>query len=448
MSDDHTPSTDHDAPEPTPDRKKRRTPSWMRGPKGVLAGVTVLALVGGWAVSNSPGARAATEQAQAVTEQLDQVTTALDQVTSGHSAGLHGGHSAAKNTAPVDAKFQRALDDLVTRDGMPGVEAFVRQADGKVRNYTAGVGNLATKTPVPVNGEVRIASNTKTFTAVTVLQLVSEGKIRLDAPVETYLPGLVRGKGIDGRKITVRNLLQQTSGLPDYDAPVAKHGLLAVQHTYFEPRQELDTALTQPATFAPGTSWGYSNTNYLLAGLIVQRVTGRPIGDEITTRVIERAGLQDTYWPNTGVQTIRGAHPQSYYHIKPGAKAANVTELDPSLGWAAGQLISTPSDLSTFNRALLDGKLLQPAQQKELLNTVNSPGFEPDKGWSYGLGFAKRTLKCGVEAWGHGGDITGFETRNLSTRDGRSVVIATTSLPTNVDGLKHVNAAVQDGICD
>ena len=122
--------------------------------------------------------------------------------------------------------------------------------------------------------------------------------------------------------------------------------------------------------------------------------------------------------------------------------------MDPSLGWAAGQLISTPSDLSAFNRALLGGKLLKPAQQKQLLSTVNSPGFEPESGWSYGLGFAKRTLSCGVEAWGHGGDITGYETRNLTTKDGRSVVIATTALPTKIDGLKHVNAAVQQGICD
>lgn len=78
---------------------------------------------------------------------------------------------------------------------------------------------------------------------------------------------------------------------------------------------------------------------------------------------------------------------------------------------------------------------------------MNAPGFEPDSGWSYGLGFAKRTLKCGVLAWGHGGAITGFETRNLSTTDGRSVVIALNALPTKIQGLEHLNAAVEDGIC-
>ncbi|UIJ33782.1 serine hydrolase [Allobranchiibius sp. GilTou73] len=439
MTDDHDPTTPHDpATEDT-----RRTPRWMRSRKTAVAGITAVVLAGGWAVSSTPGAQAAYEQADAVNHQLDRTSANLDRLTADHHAG--GG---VRNTAPKDAAFQRSLDALVTRDGIPGVEAFVRQSDGKVRSYTAGVGNLNTRTPVPADGEVRIASNTKTFTATAVLQLVGEGRIGLDKPIETYLPGLVRGKGIDGRHITVRNLLQQTSGLPDYDTLVASKGLLAVQHTYFEPRQALDAALTAPAEFKPGTSWAYSNTNYVLAGLIVQRVTGRPIGEVITQRVIDRLGLRHTYWPNTGVQTIRGRHAQAYFRAKPGANPVNVTELDPSLGWAAGQLISTPSDLSTFNRALLDGKLLAPAQQQQLLTTVAAPGFEPEKGWSYGLGFAKRTLSCGVQAWGHGGDITGFETRNLTTRDGRSVVIATTALPTKIEGLVHVNAAVQQGICD
>ena len=439
MNDEHTPS-----PADTPETEtSRRTPGWLRDRKARVAGITALVLAGGWAVSSTPPAQAAYEHSQQVDHQLDQVDKTLDRWTSDHPLGR-----GVKNTAPKDAAFQRSLDNLVSKDGMPGVEAFVRQSDGKVRHYTAGVGNVRTKAPVPADGQVRIASNTKTFTATTVLQLVGEGKIDLDASVETYLPGLVRGKGIDGRNITVRNLLQQTSGLPDYDDLVADKGLLAVQHTFFEPRQALDAALTQPAQFKPGTSWAYSNTNYTLAGLIVQKVTGRPIGEEITKRVINRIGLQHTYWPNTGDQRIRGTHAQGYFRAKPGANPVNVTTMDPSLGWAAGQLISTPSDLSAFNRALLGGKLLKPAQQKQLLSTVDSPGFEPESGWSYGLGFAKRTLSCGVEAWGHGGDITGYETRNLTTKDGRSVVIATTALPTKIDGLKHVNAAVQQGICD
>ena len=112
-------------------------------------------------------------------------------------------------------KVQQALDALVREDGFPGALAAVRGKSGRTRDYTAGVGDVATGERVPVNGQVRIASNTKMFTATVVLQLVGEGRIGLDEPVETYLPGIVRGEGIDGRDITGRQLLQHTSGLPD-----------------------------------------------------------------------------------------------------------------------------------------------------------------------------------------------------------------------------------------
>ena len=119
------------------------------------------------------------------------------------------------------------------------------------------------------------------FTAMVVLQLVGEGRVELDAPIERYLPRLVRGKGIDGRKITIRQLLQH---------------------------------------------------NYTLAGLLVQKVTGRPIGEEITRRIIDRIGLRRTYWPSTGNQNIRERHPHGYYAAKPGSPLVDVTVMDPSLG--------------------------------------------------------------------------------------------------------------------
>ncbi|MEZ0493940.1 serine hydrolase domain-containing protein [Kineococcus sp. TBRC 1896] len=378
------------------------------------------------------------------------------------SLGLTSAATAAPGAhqaPPRSAAVQRELDDLVRENGFPGVLAAVRDADGRVTNYTAGVQDLATGDPIHADGRVRIASNTKTFTAVVVLQLVGEGEVSLDAPVETYLPGVVRGPGGDGRSITVRQLLQQTSGLPDYDTVVADvtrgdTALLDIRHTYFEPSQLLQAALAAPAEFAPGTAWQYSNTNYLLAGLLVQRVTGRPIGEQITQRVIDRLGLEDTYWPAAGEQGIRGEHPRGYLAAGEDAPWTDVTETDPSLGWAAGQLVSTPSDLARFQAAVLgaDGAegsdVLAPAQRAELLQTVPAAEFEPEPGWSYGLGLAHRTLSCGVEAWGHGGDIQGYETRNLVTSDGRSVVVAVTALPRTLEDLSDVNAAVEAAVCD
>jgi D-alanyl-D-alanine carboxypeptidase len=180
----------------------------------------------------------------------------------------------------------------------------VRNAKGTVRNYTAGVADIETGKTIKKDAPVRIASNTKTFTATVVLQLVQEGKIALDAPVETYLPGIVRGEGIDGRAITVRQLLNHTSGLADYDLALFAEGPLSKIGTYFEPRELVDIVLREPALAAPGAAWSYSNGNYILAGLVVQKVTGRPISEEITKRIIEPLGLEDTYWPAVGDMTL------------------------------------------------------------------------------------------------------------------------------------------------
>lgn len=299
--------------------------------------------------------------------------------------------------------------------------------DGRTRNYTSGVADLKTGAKVPVDGQVRAGSNTKTFTATVVLQLVGEGKVNLDAPIERYLPNLVRGEGIDGRRITVRQLLQHTSGLPEYSDAV---GDLTGKdrHTYVQPRTLLDTALARKALFAPGTSWSYSNTNYVLAGLLIEKVTGRPLAEQITKRVIDRIGLRHTYFPGAGDERIREAHPQSYFAAKPGAPLENITEMDPSWGWAAGQVISTPGDLNRFFTALFDGKLLKHAQLAQMRTTVKVPdavGLGP--GARYGLGVTSTPLSCGDLVWGHGGDIPGHKTRPGVTDDGRAVTIAARS---------------------
>lgn len=356
---------------------------------------------------------------------------------------------AHAEAAPRHRAVQKALDRLVEVDGFPGVVASVRDSRGRTRTYTAGVGNLRTSTAVPTNGRVRIASNTKMFTATVILQLVGEGRIGLDAPVERYLPGVVRGHGNDGRRITVRMLLQQTSGLPDYDTLVVDAGgtLADVAHTYYDPRQLVDAALAEKRLFRPGTAWAYSNTNYVLLGLVAERVAGRPIGEQITRRVIKPLRLKDTYWPHQGEQRIRGRHARGYFAAAPGAPWQDLTTIDPSLGWAAGQLVSTPRDLNRFMNALLDGRLLSPAQLAQMRRTVKAPDFEPTTGWRYGLGLARHRTTCGVVGWGHGGDIQGFESRNLATDDGRAATVVVTGLPTSLEMVEHVGAAVDTALC-
>ncbi|MFI1423153.1 serine hydrolase domain-containing protein [Streptomyces sp. NPDC020731] len=356
-------------------------------------------------------------------------------------------HSQNASKGRPDGAVRTTLKDLVKKDDFPGALASLKDPGGRVRNYTAGVGNLETKSKVPVDGQVRIASNTKMFTATVVLQLVGEGKISLDAPIENYLPGLVRGDGIDGRNITVRQLLQHTSGLPDYDEEIVTDYVAKQQHRYFEPREVLEIALKKKALDAPGVSWSYSNTNYILAGLLVQKVTGRPIGEEITNRIIKPLNLRHTYWPGVGDQTIKGLHAHGYFATEPNAPYADVTTQDPSASWAAGQLIGTPSDLNHFLTALLDGKLLKPAQLKEMKTTVNAPDLDTVGDGHYGLGLATFKLSCGGYAWTHGGNAVGYTTRNAVTKDGRAATIAVTALPTTLAAAEHIESALDTALC-
>ncbi|MFJ8973661.1 MULTISPECIES: serine hydrolase [Streptomyces] len=335
---------------------------------------------------------------------------------------------------------QRALNTLVRDGGTPAALASVKGPGGRDRTYTAGTGDLATGAPVPVDGQVRIGSNTKTFVAVVVLQLVAERKVSLDAFVDTYLPGLVRGKGIDGRRITVRHLLQQTSGLPEYTSR------LGDDVRYYAPRELLATALRHPADFAPGKRWKYSNTNYVLAGLIVQKITGRPLADEIDRRVIQRIGLRHTYFPAPGDASIREPHPHGYHQEPAKTPLRDITEMDPSWAWAAGQMISTNSDLNRFFTALLTGRLLPAPQLARMRSTVPADAtFGP--GARYGLGLVSRPLPCGGLSWGHGGSFPGYETRGGVTEAGRAANVAVTVQLTGEASRRSLESAVDTALC-
>ncbi|PSL56990.1 D-alanyl-D-alanine carboxypeptidase [Saccharothrix carnea] len=338
-----------------------------------------------------------------------------------------GGPVQSAQAAHRPDVVQQSLDKLVGVDRHPGALTAIRDRHGRTRHYTAGVGDLRTGSKVPVNGRVRIGSASKMFASVVVLQLVGEGRVELDASIETYLPGLVRGKGVDATTITVRQLLQHNSGLPDYTDSMfkAKGDFLLYQHVYLEPRELLDLANARENGVPAGGGWSYSNTNYVLAGLIAQRVTGRPFNELVTTRVIQRIGLRDTYAPGVGEEDIRGRHPRGYQRDPATDELVDFTRMDPSWGWAAGHLVSTPDDLNTFLRALLDGKLLEPAQLAQMRTTIPT---DPKSGSGYGLGLFSTPLSCGGAAWGHGGDIPGYSTVNAATDDGRAATLVVTSL--------------------
>ncbi|GLY53952.1 serine hydrolase domain-containing protein [Lentzea sp. NBRC 102530] len=317
--------------------------------------------------------------------------------------------------------LQGKLDGLTKEHKFPAALGTTTDANGHARAYTSGTAELGKRKPVPANGQVRAGSNTKAFVAVVVMQLVAEGKVELDKPINHYLPNAVQ----DGR-ITVRQLLNHTSGLANYTNYLGLDKFEDLRHRYFEPRELLDVGNAHPKTGEPGEKFKYSNTNYVLLGLLIQKVTGRPVAENVDKRVVQKIKLRDTYWPGVGEEGIRGKHPQGYSKIGNGIE--DVTELDPSWGWAAGQIISTTKDLNAFYSALLNGKLVPQAQLAEMRKTVETKG-EMWAGAEYGLGIASTPLTCGGRYWGHGGDIHGYETRGGVAPNGRAFSVAVTALP-------------------
>ena len=334
-----------------------------------------------------------------------------------------GAASAAPSKGEAESLKSRAQG--LVGAGYPAALAAVTDSKGESAGVAVGKGSLETGQAPPLDGEVRIGSNTKTFVAVVVMQMVQEGKVGLDEPIETYLPGLIKGEGIDASRITVRQLLQHTSGLPehtDYYFSSNAAALENIQH-YIPARDLLDVALSKPAAFEPGTQWSYSNTNYIVLGMLIERVSQRPVGEQIDQRIIKRLGLSHTYLPGNGEKKIRGSHPQGY-HINGEGKLEDVTEMDASLPWAAGAMVSTPSELNTFFQAVFDGRLLTQASIDEMKKGVDTGSG----GMVYGLGLFGTPLSCGGTSWGHGGGIFGYETHNAVGPDGTAVTVAVTAL--------------------
>ena len=353
--------------------------------------------------------------------------------------GAAGGTaSAAPSKGEAESLKSRAQGLL--GDGYPAALAAVTDSKGESAGVAVGKGNVETGQAPPMDGEVRIGSNTKTFVAVVVMQLVQEGKVGLDEPIETYLPGLIKGEGIDGSRITVRQLLQHTSGLPEYtDTTPGRSDIFQIKDHYIPPRDLLDTALGKPAAFEPGAQWKYTNTNYIVLGMLVERVSQRPVGEQIDERIVKKLGLSHTYFPAQGEEKIRGTHPQGY-HLSAGGKLEDITEMDSAWAWAAGAMVSTPSELNTFFQAVFDGRLLSQSSIEEMKKGVDMGSG----GRVYGLGLVGTPLSCGGTSWGHGGTIPGYQTNDAVGPDGTAVTIAVTAMPAAIADQSNLESSTKE----
>ncbi|GGO90395.1 serine hydrolase domain-containing protein [Wenjunlia tyrosinilytica] len=320
------------------------------------------------------------------------------------------------------APTRRAMEAAV-KQGVPGVTGQVKDKQG-TWNGTAGVGDIKSGRPRGAHDHYRVGSITKTFVSTVVLQLEAEGRLNLNDSVDHWLPGVVRGHGHDGRRITVRQLLNHTSGIYNFTADedfvrefFLKDGFFKHRYDTREPRQLVDIAMKHKPDFPPGTSWNYSNTNYILAGMIVEKATGHSYAREVRRRVIKPLRLHDTTVPRTDPRVPQpSGRAYSKLGEDPAGPSYDVTELNPSSASSAGGMISDSDDLNRFYSALLRGRLLPKKQLAEMTTTVPVEGIP---GARYGLGLIERKLSCGTVVWGHGGGIHGSTSEAVTTKDGR-----------------------------
>lgn len=315
--------------------------------------------------------------------------------------------------------LQNGLDRIVDEGAVAAV-AEVR--DGRrVWRGGSGVVRLGGSEPVATRSRFRAGSITKTFVATVVLQLVAEGRLQLDDPVSRWLPGVVP----NGRHITVRELLDQTSGIADYldtlPLPPDPAFLADRDRTWTGPELIGRATAEPPLSDHPGEAFSYSNTNYLLLGEVVEKVTGRSYAAEIGRRIIRPLRLHGTSLPGTE-ERIPGPHPHGYVPIATdgGQRLVDYTESNPSVMGAGGEIISTTADLDRFSAALLRGRLLP----RRLVTLMTSPGID---GSRYGLGLFLKDTPCHVPVVGHDGDAASYQSWSYSTLDGRrQVTIALT----------------------
>ena len=328
--------------------------------------------------------------------------------------------SATAGGEPAPARALRPALGAVVAAGSPGALVLVQSGTSRVQ-AASGLAELRAGVRLRAGDRFRAGSITKTFVATVVLQLVREGRLSLDDSVERRVPGLLP----DGRRVTIRQLLAHTSGIADYAADQ-----LFLRRTATEPRRRwtpqevVGRAVRMGPTGSPGERFAYASTNYVLLGLVVERVTGTTVGEQLRRRIFARLGLRDTSFVPGARIPGRHAHgyaPSAHDGIVGSlATARDRSTASASWAWAAGAIVSTAPDLSRFFGALLGGRLLPP----RLLRSMR-----PAPGARYGLGLAAFPTPCGA-AVGHTGNLLGTVSAAWSTADGsRRVVAMTNSYP-------------------
>jgi D-alanyl-D-alanine carboxypeptidase len=326
-------------------------------------------------------------------------------------------------TTKRDAALQRALDAIVERlDGPPGISVVVQRGSDPVQ-FTAGVGDLATKQPFGLTDAMRLASVAKAFSGAAAVSAVADGKLQLDDTVGAILPA----QPAAWSKVTLAHLLQHTSGIPDFSqSPAFQEAVGASLATAPPPQDLLTYVADQPLKFTPGSRYAYSNSDNILVGLMVAAADGTTYEQSLATRVDAPLGLTGTSLP-TGVELPT---PFTHgYQLDPPDAPEDVSEvIAAGWSWASGGVVSTPQDANRFVRGYVSGKLTDAATRAEQFTFRPGSSEPPGPGTnSAGLAVFRYRTACGT-VYGHTGNTPGYTQFIASTRDGtRSTVVSTNS---------------------
>ncbi len=339
--------------------------------------------------------------------------------TAGHRLGIaqEATPAPADDTAfPVDDQlaFLSIVDAGLASTATPGALVGVWYPGRGTWLHAAGIGNVTTAMPFTLDDHVRIASNTKTFVATIILQLVDEGALRLDDILETFIPGVPNGS-----EITLRQVLGMTAGIYDF----AKDPVISVDSNAdpllpFTPADALAIIRASTPDFAPGERAQYSNSNYTLLGLIVEQITGQTIDVAIQERILTPLRMTGTSFP-IGVTEMPAPFAHGYFEGEPGEELRDVTLSNPDIPWASGAIISTLADLGNWATALAQGRLLSPATQAERLQFTPFETTPLEVGYGLGLLSFNGLL-------GHNGGILGYSSWVVhDPESGASIVVVT-----------------------
>ena len=331
---------------------------------------------------------------------------------------------AAAGAATTDAAVQRGLERLVAADGGPPGAIATLYRNGRLTVLRAGRADARRARRPRASDHMRIASVAKAFSGAVALRLVRDGRLDLDDTVEQRLPGMPPDWG----GVTVRDLLNHTSGLPDYTRSSAFADQVDTNPRGFvTPAGIIDWVRGDALAFVPGSRYGYSNTDNIVIGLIAEELTGRPYGALLRDLVFRRARLRETSFPTQRI-TLPRPFLRGYL---PGDPPEDVTTfLSPSGAWASGAVVSTPADLNAFIRAYLKPRFFGAAQQREQMRFVDRGASSPPGPGRNAAGLAvfRYRTRCGT-VYGHTGNFPGYVQFAAATADGRRAVTTTLTIP-------------------